>query len=175
MSSGFPADGIPLERIRAGAVNWSGELPRGQEYWSAPALVFEAPPRAELRLSAATEGRLHLTGYLASRLRLECRRCLEGMTWPLEVDLDLWFDASLEPWDEADGVFGFDAGEATLDIARPLREEVLLALPEYPVCREDCRGLCPTCGRNLNENECDCTVEEIDPRWAVLRERVRGE
>jgi DUF177 domain-containing protein len=50
-----------------------------------------------------------------------------------------------------------------------VREQVLLALTDRPLCREDCRGLCPQCGANLNEKVCGCAVEKLDPRLSVLR------
>jgi len=51
-----------------------------------------------------------------------------------------------------------------------LREQVLLALPLKVTCREDCRGLCVHCGKNLNEEQCSCTTAVVDPRWTPLRE-----
>jgi uncharacterized protein len=50
-----------------------------------------------------------------------------------------------------------------------VREQVLLAVPRYVLCREDCRGLCPTCGTNWNAAECECVTDEVDGRWAPLR------
>jgi len=47
-------------------------------------------------------------------------------------------------------------------------EQVLLQRPTHPLCREDCRGLCPRCGQNLNEGDCGCAEREVDPRWAPL-------
>jgi uncharacterized protein len=51
-----------------------------------------------------------------------------------------------------------------------LQEQVLLALPLKIVCRDDCKGLCPQCGKNLNEGPCACVVQVEDPRWAALKE-----
>lgn len=56
-----------------------------------------------------------------------------------------------------------------VDLTPLVREQVLLALAERPLCREDCRGLCPRCGANLNEAPCGCRTETVDPRLAVLR------
>jgi uncharacterized protein len=50
-----------------------------------------------------------------------------------------------------------------------LREELLLATPAYPVCKADCKGMCPSCGARLGEEACDCATEEVDPRWDALR------
>jgi len=54
------------------------------------------------------------------------------------------------------------------DLTDELRECIILTLPTYPVCREDCRGICPTCGRNLNEGPCSCVRDDHDGRWDVL-------
>ncbi|HKV55600.1 MAG TPA: DUF177 domain-containing protein [Candidatus Binataceae bacterium] len=56
-----------------------------------------------------------------------------------------------------------------IDLSPLIREQVLLALTERPLCREECRGLCPHCGANLNEQDCGCTAAAFDPRLAVLR------
>ena len=56
-----------------------------------------------------------------------------------------------------------------VDLAEPIREEVILAAPTYVVCHPNCRGLCARCGADLNETTCECAVEEPDPRWDVLR------
>jgi uncharacterized protein len=56
-----------------------------------------------------------------------------------------------------------------IDLSFGVRESLLLALPMKVLCSEDCKGLCPHCGANLNEESCDCVAETIDPRWAELR------
>lgn len=61
------------------------------------------------------------------------------------------------------------------DLTDELRECIILALPTYPVCREDCRGICPTCGRNLNEGPCSCVREERDGRWDALDNLIKGD
>jgi uncharacterized protein len=57
-----------------------------------------------------------------------------------------------------------------LDLTEVAREQILLNLPETVLCREDCRGICPTCGKDLNEGDCSCGGGEIDPRWAALKD-----
>lgn len=54
------------------------------------------------------------------------------------------------------------------DLTNDVRECILLTLPAYPVCREDCRGICPRCRKNLNEGDCGCKDEETDTRWSAL-------
>ncbi len=56
-----------------------------------------------------------------------------------------------------------------IDLTRALREQILLSIPPSPLCSEDCKGLCPTCGKDLNEGECGCDRTVMDPRWAALK------
>ena len=59
-------------------------------------------------------------------------------------------------------------GLDSVDLTGDIREEVLLRLPNYPLCLPDCRGLCPQCGKNLNQGPCRCTTQPVDSRWAGL-------
>ncbi|HUV30916.1 MAG TPA: DUF177 domain-containing protein [Acidobacteriota bacterium] len=59
--------------------------------------------------------------------------------------------------------------ELLADVSEPVRQALLLSLSMKPLCREDCRGICPTCGVNLNEQTCDCKAETADPRWDGLK------
>jgi uncharacterized protein len=70
---------------------------------------------------------------------------------------------------EADTEIGYYQGEGVL-LEDALREQVLLATPLKMLCREDCQGLCPQCGRNRNTEPCDCEQHPSDPRWAALNE-----
>ncbi|HEY2030087.1 MAG TPA: DUF177 domain-containing protein [Myxococcales bacterium] len=76
---------------------------------------------------------------------------------------------------EVDGSFALEeADEDTyegkeLDLRPAVREQILLSLPSAPVCSEDCKGLCPRCGKDLNEGECGCDRTVMDPRWAALK------
>jgi uncharacterized protein len=63
-----------------------------------------------------------------------------------------------------------DSFQGELDLSRCVWEVLLLNLPERAICRDDCRGLCPVCGGNLNEVDCGCKEDDTDPRFAVLRD-----
>ena len=56
-----------------------------------------------------------------------------------------------------------------IDLQPAVREQILLSVPPPPLCREDCKGLCPQCGKDLNEGECGCDRTVLDPRWAALK------
>ena len=70
--------------------------------------------------------------------------------------------------DEQDDDVSYYLGDR-IDLGEVVREHVALQLPMKPVCRDDCRGLCPQCGANWNEGTCDCRPDDMDPRLAVLR------
>ena len=70
---------------------------------------------------------------------------------------------------DAEAEIGYYQGEGIL-LEDVLREQVLLALPLKSTCREDCKGLCPQCGKNLNQEPCSCSEPAEDPRWAVLKD-----
>jgi uncharacterized protein len=78
---------------------------------------------------------------------------------------------------EADSEIGYYQGEGVL-LEDVLKEQILLALPLKPLCKEDCRGLCVHCGKNRNAGDCGCTEERSDPRWAALaglRDKLKEE
>jgi len=137
---------------------------------------------------AAIDGPVHLTGEIdragsrtrvrgtiTGELRLDCTRCLE----PMPKTLDVPFEAVFIDSDEGEAASDREIGEAelveslaaggTLDIAEVVREQILLELPEQVFCKDDCKGLCPKCGGNLNLIDCNCENDEIDPRWAALK------
>ena len=70
---------------------------------------------------------------------------------------------------DAEAEIGYYQGEGIL-LEDVLREQLLLALPLKVTCREDCNGLCPQCGKNLNQEQCSCSIEVEDPRWAALKD-----
>ena len=119
---------------------------------------------------------IRLRGRLTTGLELQCARCLE----PVKQDVSREFELLYRPLgadagrDElsvtaAEAEIGYYQGNGIL-LEDVLREQVLLALPLKITCREDCKGLCPHCGKNLNEEQCSSNVPMEDPRWAALKE-----
>lgn len=108
------------------------------------------------------EGRLH------SQVQLECARCLETFSQPLDFHLEAQFGLPpIKPQGETIFPIGV---KGILDLTEALREHILLDLPMRPLCRPDCRGLCVECGANLNDGPCDCVEETIDPRLVGLKD-----
>ena len=136
-------------------------------------VTFDAPVTGEVEAGRAP-GTLYLRGHLAATAPMVCGRCLGAFRQSLAIVVDEEFliggaavgsGGALGPED-----FAVPLGpDLVLDVTEVARQHLLLALPMVPVCRPDCRGLCPRCGANLNERECGCQRDEVDPRLAPLR------
>jgi uncharacterized protein len=126
---------------------------------------------------------VHVRGDLDSEITVQCGRCLERYSMPVKQDLDLFYLPRLADrpeeeeedvqLDDHDVVVGYYEGEK-LDLGEVVREQLFLALPLKRICREDCQGICPTCGRNRNADRCECPAPEepLDPRLEPLRKLV---
>ena len=115
------------------------------------------------------DGEIHINGQITAHLMLCCARC--GVSFPLDISLpfsEIYSSSEVNP--DTEGLqdkrhFSGDTIDIMPEILRLLYEE----LPMQPLCREDCRGLCPLCGTDLNHGECSCSRDNIDPRWQKLR------
>jgi uncharacterized protein len=133
------------------------------------------PAEVSLDVRALGDGAYGVTGRVTTRLQVECSRCLE----PFEVPVDASFDLRYVPFQQNAGEGEREVGEddlatayhrgGMLDVIELLREQFVLALPMKPLCRDQCRGLCPQCGTNLNKMQCDCAPAWEDPRLAPLK------
>ncbi len=119
---------------------------------------------------------IRLRGNLSAQLELQCARCLEPVPQNVKREFELLYrplgtDAGRDEMSvtDAEAEIGYYQGEGLL-LEDVLREQVLLALPLKVTCREDCRGLCPQCGKNLNHEKCSCSTAIEDPRWAALKD-----
>jgi uncharacterized protein len=133
--------------------------------------LSEAGVRLEGRLEPAGEGYL-LRGSLRGELTVPCARCLESAPVPIESEMTVSFverdeveDA--EDDDVEDDTVSFQHG--VVDLRLPIRDEILLAVPMTAICRPDCAGICPGCGRNRNLTPCDCEMQALaTSKLAVL-------
>ena len=121
------------------------------------------------------KAQFRLVGRVQTVLELPCGRCLESFTWPVDATFDLRYQPHAdnagdgEREIEEDDLATAFYEDQTIDLGQLTREQFYLSLPLKPLCREDCRGLCPVCGTNLNRDSCDCKREWEDPRLAVLK------
>lgn len=127
-----------------------------------------APLQVTGRLSSAGSGRFYWHGEVAGDVVMPCRRCLTDATVHVEDESHVIFaEAGSDEADDPD-VQVLDERSLQIDLRPTVREQWLLNVPSYVVCREDCKGLCPTCGKDLNEGPCACP-ESRDARWDALR------
>ena len=161
-----------LEEIPSGAIDFGPDIHQSG--------TLEASGRAQLVQEHHGKHQLindiRVTGGFAIKVELSCARCLE----PINREVTRKFDLLYRPR-------GADAGREELSVTAVeaevgyyegggllledlLREQILLALPFRAICREDCRGLCVHCGRNLNLEQCGCAEPFEDPRWSALKD-----
>jgi uncharacterized protein len=117
-----------------------------------------------------------LVGSVSTTLELPCSRCLEPFALPVASSFDLRYQPHTENTgegerevEEDDLTTAFYEND-TIDLGQLMREQFFLALPMKPLCSEDCQGLCPDCGTNLNRGTCSCQRAWEDPRFAALKE-----
>ena len=160
---------VDLGRLeREGRVRIRQDIGPDDPIWGDMDVRFAEPVHVDLEAQQVLHDVL-VQGRVSTVVAHECRRCLEPVTMPIAENVSMFFQQGVpEEQAEAEEVYALpDRGD--LDLAPALREQVALAVPRFALCREDCRGLCPQCGTNLNEGDCGCVVEEVDDRWAALR------
>jgi uncharacterized protein len=120
------------------------------------------------------EDQIRVEGHFGTKIELVCARCLESVVEEVSKSFDLFYaplPKEAKPKEDQlkddDTEIGFYQGEG-LFLADIMKEQVLLALPFKVICRSDCRGLCPSCGVNLNHEECRCETHATDARMAPL-------
>ncbi len=136
--------------------------------------VKQAEPLEVNATAELLEGQIRVTGDLHTKIEMVCARCLEPVIEEVHRDFDLFYQPLLkgtpndvERLKDDDTEIGFFQGEG-LFLADVLKEQVLLSLPMKVICQSDCRGLCPHCGANLNQEQCRCERHSSDPRLAPL-------
>jgi len=103
-------------------------------------------------------------------VEVPCRRCLTICSSTIRLERELYVKRSADCEEDPDLDFiPIGSDDREVDIEKPLRELVVLGFPNYPLCDDDCKGLCPHCGQDLNAARCNCKSESTDPRWDVLR------
>jgi uncharacterized protein len=130
------------------------------------------PLTGHVRLRRINQGLL-VDGWVELTLDLTCTRCLKEFEQPMHVDFAEQFNPTVDvltglpmpPFDEEE-IFPIDEHHL-VDLTEAIRQNVLLALPMVTLCREDCKGLCPQCGHDLNLGPCECQPE-VDTRMSVL-------
>jgi uncharacterized protein len=146
-----------------------------QSLWAGPMKDFgvagtiRTPLEASLYIVPQDEGFL-VSGSMHGTVALPCDFCLEEFEVPVQADFDSFEEAGQAEDQYADEVrVRLVKGLPEFDAGGYLWEQFMLALPTRPVCKPDCKGLCPRCGKDRNKGDCGCGRDDGDPRLAVLR------
>lgn len=126
-------------------------------------IVFLKPVSGELLVENVGD-EVELTGTVDTRVSLTCDRCLGGFEKDVELEVFEFFQKDLTDEEDALPIEG-----DSIDVGHAVEQSVLLTFPIRNVCREDCRGLCPECGADLNQGDCECPPVEEGP-FAQLKD-----
>jgi uncharacterized protein len=123
-----------------------------------------------------SEPRARVAGKVSAKFEIDCTRCLEPVSFPLDINFDVEFvdqehfgsngEHEIDPANLS--VNSLEDGR--LDLNELVREQLFLNLPEQVFCKEDCKGLCEVCGVNRNSENCHCEADDVDPRWSALKD-----
>jgi uncharacterized protein len=142
-----------------------------------PKVRQKGPLYAKGKAELASEmlGEIRIRAHVKVEMEADCDRCLEPATFPIEEDFVLLYrpmaDSAAEEaeLDEDESEVGFYEGDG-VELNDVLREYLLLALPMQRLCSEACKGICPDCGQNLNQQQCGCAAKKVDDRWEALKQ-----
>lgn len=157
---------VDLRELARGPVETRGELKQDDAALEGLDISLREPVVVSGRLQAIGEGRFYWQGKATTVIQGECRRCLTPVSIPLSLEIGALFSQDAEALDDPDS-YAVAPDATEVDVTPAVREELVLAAPRYAVCREDCRGLCPQCGKDLNAGPCGCAP--VDARWRPLQ------
>jgi len=129
---------------------------------------LEGSVTCEGSVTNSGNGSYALSASYSSVAVLICSRCGQDFSIPVSGEMEAMFSA--DPSESEDGecsVYRFE--NDCIDLGEAVAGEIFFSLPMQPLCREDCRGLCPVCGADLNKKSCSCQSDRIDPRWEKLK------
>lgn len=114
---------------------------------------------------------LSLKANVSGNMHTECSRCLKDIEVDVDFDIDELLSRAEEGKEPDEDIILFDGYE--IDIDEIVADNFLLNIMGSYLCKEDCKGLCQTCGKDLNEGPCDCDDDYIDPRWQALADILK--
>jgi uncharacterized protein len=161
---------VNLAALDRGEVRIHQQVAADDPMWDGSGVNLVEPLEVDLTARSVGDGVL-LRGRLRATVERECRRCLVGVRQPVDDTVDMLFAPIGEDEDELGGeVYPLPERGQELDVTDAVREQLLLRAPQYVLCEEACRGLCPQCGTNLNEGSCDCVSEAAPSPWDALKQ-----
>lgn len=135
--------------------------------------VIDPVREAEYDLTLTSAGdTITVEGVIRLELNVDCNRCLENFVYYLEAGFqEVYFDRDVPPQGSKGAEWIPFQGD-TIDITPQAVQSILVDLPMRFLCSDNCLGLCPVCGTNLNKNQCTCEQSDVDPRLAKLKELI---
>jgi uncharacterized protein len=160
---------VSLSALDRGEVRVREQVARDDPMWEGSALTLAAPLDVDLTARQVGDG-VFVRGRLRTTVRQACRRCLVSVEQPVDDIVDMLFDTLGEDEEEASGeIYPLPPRGDELDLREAVREQLLLRAPEFALCKEECRGLCPSCGTDLNQDACDCVPLQAESPWGALK------
>jgi DUF177 domain-containing protein len=160
---------VSLAAVDRAEVRVREQVPPDDPMWADVAAPLVEPLDVDLTARSVGEG-VFVRGRLRTRVRLACRRCLEPVEEPIDDTVDLLFEPLTAEDEDAEGeVYPLPPRGDELDLREAIREQVLLRVPHFALCGEACKGLCPTCGADLNAGSCECEPEAEASPWDALK------
>ena len=157
---------IGLSALDQGPVDTEATVAPGDPLFAGLDFSLSEPVHVTGQLSAAGPESYFWRGKLHTRIEATCRRCLAGASLRLDAPVNALFTTDEQADDPS--VYLLEPRSRTIDLSHAVREELILAVPEYVLCREDCAGLCPHCGKDLNEGPHRCESAPADSPWSAL-------
>jgi len=157
---------VDLRELARGPVETRGELGQADPLLEGLDVALGGPVVVTGRLQATGEARFYWHGTVRTTVTGECRRCLTPVSADVSADANALFTQDADAQEDPDA-FPLAPDATEIDLAPAVRQEVLLVVPRFLQCREDCRGLCPRCGQDLNAGPCGC-APVTDLRWQAL-------
>jgi len=152
---------IDVRELRNGPVATTGTIQASDPLLVGLDVALSEPLRVSGMLEATGHGDYYWRGHLEGKIDGTCRRCLGGFAMPLSTDVAAVFTADPDLQDDP-AVYPLPEMASQVDLTGAIREELALSVSAYPLCREDCAGLCPRCGADLNLGPCECSVAQPD-------------
>ncbi|MEO8716379.1 MAG: DUF177 domain-containing protein [Acetobacteraceae bacterium] len=141
--------------LQGGPVETIGTLDATDPVFVGLGLQFTGPVEVAGAIRQTGEGDFLWRGHIHGTLGGECRRCLAAVSVEVDDDVDMLFSADPELIEDP-SVYPVDPAADQLDVSSAIREEIALRVSTFPLCRPDCKGLCASCGADLNAGACAC-------------------
>jgi uncharacterized protein len=146
---------VDIRDLNKGPVAIAGRIERDDPLFEGLGLDLDAPVQVAGRLSRAGDDAFLWQARLSGHAQGSCRRCLVEVGIPFDLGLDVMFSSDPEVMEDP-AVYPVTVPVTQVDLRPAVREEIALAVTAFPLCREDCAGLCPRCGADLNAGPCAC-------------------